>query len=99
MSESEICQCNHAQDDHAPINSGDMACAGSMFCDCQKFEKRKNTADYTDLGTENGWTDYPIEYIDCQEKYHTRRRINVGNCLNDYFCDTCKFFYRVDSSG
>jgi len=56
-------------------------------------------SDYTDLGYANGWKDDPKEVKKCKKKGHERQQKTIGNCLTEYYCDKCRYKYKVDSSG
>ena len=94
--DTDICKCDHRYDDHGP-SRGLMACAASAFCECKNFAKKM--IEYKNLGIENGWKDYPIEYIECSEAGHKQKREVIGTCLNLFSCAECKIYYTVDSSG
>lgn len=55
--------------------------------------------DYKCMGCANGWKETPPEvlkaYADKDAKWFT---VNIGRCYNEYWCDTYKLYYSVDSS-
>lgn len=60
--------------------------------------------DMKDLGYANGWKETPEIVKKCnslrkQDVTHTGWCRRVGNCLHEYGCDVCGYFYLVDSSG
>lgn len=51
-----------------------------------------------DLGCANGWAKTPEIIHECREKGHLGYSKNAGNCLNEYGCKECGYFYLIDSS-
>lgn len=58
-----------------------------------------NPQDYTYLGTMNMWKEEPEEYKKCKEEKHILKEERVANCWKRYYCEVCKHYYEVDSSG
>lgn len=56
--------------------------------------------EYKFLGWENGWTHRPIELKPCKEAKHELRRYSMGNrgLENIIVCDTCRYYFKYDSS-
>lgn len=52
----------------------------------------------TDLGYANGWGEAPEIVKQCKKEGHYVKSENLGNCLNMYTCEICKYKYKVDSS-
>jgi len=62
-------------------------------------EKPITEKPWTDLGYMNGWNEpYPEAYRQCREAHHFVRGGNIGNCLWQTWCDTCRITWKVDSS-
>lgn len=56
----------------------------------------------TNLGYANGWSETPEVVKACRQKQHGKsgymRETRLGNCLTQYECGECNYYYRVDSS-
>ena len=59
--------------------------------------------DLKSLGYANGWASTPDVVVSCRAacsrgEMHDRTTEDVGRCVTEYTCRTCKYKYRVDSS-
>ena len=62
-------------------------------------EQQLQAFDYRSLGWANGWTDEPIDRINCHEACHKCDwASNHERCQTLVWCERCKYFYWVDSS-
>lgn len=51
----------------------------------------------TNYGYANGWAETPEQVEKCYKAGHKLLVKNIGRCLNQYTCETCGYYYKVDS--
>lgn len=71
---------------------------GEGWPDHESIWGKPKRSDYKDLGYSNGWGKIPDIVEKCEKKHHKLSAVKVDRGVTEYFCDICKYKYRIDST-